>query len=147
MCFLSQALNHHRLFCSKWTERGGGKNLLPAQVHSALLISIFKKLSFPFRREVGRGSQVFWADVTTRPSGTDIFNMAARRAHLKSSMHDQEHVTSAQCPPGRAGQTEATYIQASLELSPLPPSLSLGSFPCSSSFHPTELHALRDCTF
>lgn len=51
----------------------------------------FKKLSFPFHAEVGRVSQLFWENVTTRPSGADIFNMAVRRAQLRSSTDDQEH--------------------------------------------------------
>lgn len=46
----------------------------------------FKKLSFPSLRKVGRGSQLFWENVTTRPSGADILNMAVRRSHLRSSM-------------------------------------------------------------
>lgn len=81
-----QSLNHHRLFCSGGDGWRREKKSVTSWSTFCSVNQHLKKLSLPSLRKVGRGSQLFWENVTTRPSGADILNMAVRRACLRSSM-------------------------------------------------------------
>lgn len=80
----------------------------------------FKKLSFPSLRKVGRGSQLFWENVTSRPSGADILNMAVRRSQLKCSMVPRRSLCLLIHTPGQQGWA-ASHLQGSWNGALCPP--------------------------